>query len=266
MKLSYIYYIVVITVCNTVFAQFEMKLNNELYLSKLNDNVYVVTHYFPWESNSLVVKSSDDEVVLIDTPYHTDATAILIDWINLNIKPKKITAINTGFHIDNLGGNQYLRNFGIDIYGSDKTCKLIDEKGIKSQQEIISWLKPDQHEIKKTYEQMVWVKPNRIFKILEDQILKIGNLNFEIYYPGETHSPDNIVVYIDEYKLLFGGCMVKSLSSNSLGFTGDANLKEWPYSMKKIYKKFYDSKIVIPHHGMWGDMSLVEHTINLLQK
>ena len=249
---------------NTIFAQFETKLSENLFISKLSDTIYVVTHYFPWESNSLILKASDTEVVLIDTPYDTAATALMYDWINNNLKPKRITAINTGFHIDNLGGNLYLRKKGIDIYGSDRTCVLIDERGIATQQQLISWLKPEQEKIKNVYETMVFEKPNITFRIEDGIILKIGNLTVDVYFPGETHSPDNLVVYIKECNLLFGGCMVKALSHQNLGFTGDANITEWPISMKIVQEKYKLAQIVIPHHGMWGNISLVQHTIDLL--
>jgi glyoxylase-like metal-dependent hydrolase (beta-lactamase superfamily II) len=189
-----------------------------------------------------------------------------LNWVDNNLKPEKITAINTGFHIDNLGGNQYLKEKGIEIYGTDRTCKLIDEKSKNTQQQLISWLEPEQERIKRVYETMVFVKPNKIFQIEEGVFLKIGDLTFDVYFPGETHSPDNLVVYLKECNLLFGGCMVKSLSSQNLGFTGDANLTEWPISMKIIQEKYKTAQIVIPHHGMWGDMSLVQHTIDLLTK
>jgi len=266
MRVFCIFLVVITTFTNTIFAQFETKLSDELFISKLSDTIYVATHYFPWESNSLIVRASDKEVVLIDTPYEPSATALMLDWVYQNLKPERITAINTGFHIDNLGGNQYLREQGIDIYGADKTCVLIDERGMQTQQQIISWLEPDQVRIKKVYESMVFVKPNKVFKIEEGVFLKIGNLSFDVFFPGETHSPDNLVVYINECKVLFGGCMVKSLSSQNLGFTGDANISEWPVSMKIVQEKYKAAQIVIPHHGMWGDMSLVQHTIDLLTR
>ena len=94
--------------------------------------------------------------------------------------------------------------------------------------------------------------------------MRIGDLDFEVFFPGESHSPDNVVVYISECCLLFGGCMIKTLSANNLGFTGDVNISEWPVSLKVIQQKYPQAKTVIPHHGMWGDMSLVQHTIDLL--
>ena len=247
-------------------AQFETRLSEQLFISELSETVFVVTHHFPWESNSLIVKASGNEVVLIDTPYENEATELMLQWIENKLKPSKITAINTGFHIDNLGGNGLLRERGIDIYGSELTCKLIDERGAKTQQQIISWLTPEQEPIKNVYENLTFIKPNKIFDIEKGISLNIGNLSFEIFFPGESHSPDNVVVYINEMQMLFGGCMVKSLESKNLGFTGDANIEAWPISMKIVQEKYANAKTVIPHHGMWGDMHLIQHTIDLLLK
>ena len=83
-------------------AQKEVILSPELKISRLNDEVWVVTHNFPWESNSLIVKASDKEVVLIDTPYTNEATELVLEFISKEINPKEITAVLTGFHVDNL--------------------------------------------------------------------------------------------------------------------------------------------------------------------
>lgn len=248
-------------------AQYRVKLDSTLFISKLSDTIYIATHYFPWESNSMIIKASEKEVILIDTPYENEATKKMLEWIYKELKPQKITAINTGFHIDNLGGNECLIKNNIEIYGSDLTAKLVEELGKQTQQQILSWLKkPDQEIYRKVYETIEFKKPNRIFNIHNGLNLKIGSLNFEVYYPGESHSPDNVVVYIHELRLLFGGCMVKSLDSKNLGFTGDANLKEWPSSILKIQKKYPQVLTVIPHHGNWGDKSLLKHTLDLFNK
>ena len=249
---------------NAIYAQFEIKLDEGLFISKISDTVYVVTHYFPWDSNSLIIKASDKDVVLIDTPCDTVATSLMLNWIMAILKPQKITAINTGYHIDNLGGNSSLRQNGIDIFGSDLTIKMIEERGNKPQLQTLSWLKsPEQDKYRKAYEGMKFTKPNKIFNAQEGANLNLGGLSFEIYYPGESHTIDNVVVYIKEIRLLFGGCMIKSLTSKNLGFTGDANMVEWPNSVKKVQEKYTSAKIVIPHHGMWGGTGLILHTLEL---
>lgn len=85
-------------------------------------------------------------------------------------------------------------------------------------------------------------------------------------YLGAGHTIDNIVVWIPEEKILFGGCMLKALRWKGLGFTDDADLNEWPKTLKKLIKEFPESRIVIPGHGDYGDLSLIQHTIGLFEK
>lgn len=154
-------------------AQKEVILSQELKINRLTDEVWVVTHSFPWESNSLIVKASDNELVLIDTPYTDEATEQVLQFINKEIKPKNITAVLTGFHIDNLGGTGCLLQHQIPVYGSDLTCKLIDERSAATQKQILSWLqKPEQEKYRKVYAEMKFTKPDHIFPIEKGLILK----------------------------------------------------------------------------------------------
>jgi len=251
---------------SSVFSQDEVVLSTELKINKLTEQVWVVAHTFPWDSNSLIVKASGDEVVLIDTPYTNQATELMLQFINKELSPKKITAVLTGFHIDNLGGTGCLLRHQIPVYGSDRTCRLLDERSANTQQQMLSWLQsPGQEKYLKAYSEMKFEKPDHIFPIEEGLFLKKGKLSFDVYFPGESHSPDNLTVYIKELNLLFGGCMIKSPESTNLGFTGDANMNEWPVSVKKVQEKYSGSRWVIPHHGKWGDASLLQHTLDLFK-
>ena len=242
-------------------------LNPELRISRLNDMVWVVTHNFPWESNSLIVKASDNEVVLIDTPYTNETTELVLEFINKEINPKEITAILTGFHIDNLGGIGCLLQHRIPVFGSDRTCTLIDERSAATQKQLLDWLqKPEQENYRKAYAEMKFSKPDHVVPIEKGVFLKKGKLSFDVYFPGESHSPDNLTVYIKELNLLFGSCMIKSLESQNLGFTGDANMTEWPVSVKKVQEKYKTTELVIPHHGNWGGVALLQHTLDLFTK
>lgn len=263
------YFVLILTllISCVCFAQKEVVLNPELKISRLTDDVWVVTHSFPWESNSLIVKASDKELVLIDTPYTNEATEEVLKFISKEIKPKEITAILTGFHPDNLGGTGCLLQHQIPVYGSDRTCKLLDERMPETRKLMLTWLqKPEQEKYRKAYAEMKFTKPDHVFPIGKGFLLKKGKLSFDVYFPGESHSPDNLTVYIKELNLLFGGCMIKSLESPNLGFTGDANMTEWPISVKKVQEKYPDAQTVIPHHGNWDGMDLVQHTLDLFKK
>ena len=94
----------------------------------------------------------------------------------------------------------------------------------------------------------------------------IGNHRFLTYYPGEGHTKDNIVIWFDDEKVLYGGCLVKSTETNDLGYLEDANLSEWPTTIKNVIKRFPKPQYVIPGHFGWTDNKGLEHTLYLLEE
>ncbi len=246
----------------------EIQLSENLEIKEIENGVYVVTHCFPWPGNSLVVFLSGNDVIFVDTPYNNEATRKVIEWIKNENKKANIIEINTGFHNDNLGGNEYLLSQNIPVYGSELTAKLIEDGEIyetmKAAVELMKKTGNENQECVKAYKAQKFKAPNRLFDIEEGLKLTIGEETVEVYFPGESHSIDNLVVYFHNRKILFGGCMVKSLESRGPGFTDDANMEEWPKSVKRVLDRYKNARVVIPGHGSWGDTKLLNHTIELL--
>ena len=72
-------------------------------------------------------------------------------------------------------------------------------------------------------------------------------------------------MWLPQSKILFGGCLVKSLQSKTLGYTGDASIEQWPHSVEKVHLKYSEAKLVVPGHGKYGDIQLLEHTKKLAE-
>ena len=246
------------------YATGQEKIAEYLFVEMLTPDVYLFNHEFPWPANSLVVRKGET-VILIDTPYTSEATQQMVEWIRGKWNPTEMIAVNTGFHVDDLGGNAYLRKEGISIYGSKLTCELLDEKGEASRELLLSWLAGPANRVFYDGHNEPYFKPTCIFEVNSDGCFELLEGSIWIYYPGESHSPDNFVVYLPESKLLFGGCMVKSLDSKNLGNTADANLAEWLFSVRKVLQRFKEAQIVVPGHGRWGDAKLLHHTLKLCQ-
>jgi metallo-beta-lactamase class B len=175
--------------------------------------------------------------------------------------------INTGFHNDNLGGNEYLLSKGVPVYGSDVTAKLIQERGPEEKEKIIkSFADSDNATYHQACRQMTFMPPNHTFDINKGLKLEFPKETVEVYYPGPSHTIDNTVVYFQNHKILFGGCMVKALDSKDAGYTADANMQQWPRSIEKVLARYKDAKIVVPGHGNCGNINLLKHTIELLDK
>ena len=242
------------------------KLSDELRVTQIDTNIYLVAHSFPGEANSLVIKFKNGKYLFIDTPYTDEATEELCKWLQSRDENKiHVTAINTHFHIDNLGGNGYLEKTGADVYGSDLTCKLLKERGLGNG--MLDMLKSSHFDkCRNYYENVKLLPPNKTFTLDKGITLKFDDDAVIVFYPGPGHAPDNVAVYYPAKQLLFGGCLVKSMGTNSKGNTGDADLEHWASSLQNLQNRFPDAKIVIPGHGKIGDISLIKHSIEIVSQ
>jgi metallo-beta-lactamase class B len=131
---------------------------------------------------------------------------------------------------------------------------------------MLKWLSlPENKRYYDFYKTFRFYEPTMKFDLNKEQVLTLGGEKVEIYFPGPTHTYDNTVVYIPGKKILFGGCMVLSLEAKKPGFVDDGNLTEWPKSLRKVLKKYSDAELVIPGHGRGGDISLLNHSISVLE-
>lgn len=236
-------------------------VGEDLYVRKAQDGVFVITHSFPWAGNSMIVEMKSSDLVLVDTPYTPEATAEVLEWVEGQLGERKITAINTGFHYDNLGGNSCLIERGIPVYGSELTARLLEERGGEMRAMTLDWLQdPRYQRYYEAHEALPYVAPTHLFELDKGLRLEFGDETVQVYYPGPSHSPDNVVVYFPDRKILFGGCMI--IGMDNVGNTSDADVVAWPESVRNLSR--FDFSLLVPGHGDRLDPGLLEHTIDLL--
>lgn len=211
-------------------------------LSALSENVWIHTTYKelngnPFPSNGLVIKTVNG-LILIDTPWNDEQTETLLQTLKKETGLSVILAIITHAHDDRIGGIRTLLKNNIRTISSKLTASMAPAAGFPSPEALT----------------------------ITDTTLIIGTTKIELFYPGAGHTKDNIVVYIPVEKILFGGCIIKSLASETLGNTVDADMKNWVISIKNLQKKFPLVQTVIPGHGKWGTKKLLTHTISLIKK
>ena len=211
-----------------------------LKIKQLSDNVYQhisSQRVEPWglvEATGLVVVNGTD-AHLIDSPWTTQATKELIKWIDgkgLTIK----SAVVTHFHSDASNDLPLLNDLNIKTYATSLTNQLLISKKRETASNEIT---------------------TNAFELVDGVM--------DVFYPGGGHSQDNIVVWMPQEKILFGGCFVRNLRAKSLGNTEDAVISEWSNSIQKVINRYSDIKLVVPGHGKVGDISLLTHTQELAQ-
>lgn len=249
-------------------TQDRFQISPDLYYSEVRDSVYLITHHFPrFGSNSLFVLLPYEQGMLIDTPHETTGTMSLLAWIQSSFGQLELSAINTGWHQDNLGGNEYLLSRNIPVYGPTLTANLIKDRGKELKDMLLDQTASlEDQRYHQSYRNLNLLPPNHTFPIEEGLLLERGGETFEIYYPGESHTVDNTVVYLHSKKILFGGCMIMSMRHQRPGFIEHANMTEWPVSVKKVKEKFPASEMVVPGHGSPGNAELLEHTWFILEE
>jgi len=214
---------------------------SKLKISPLTDSCYVFTTYqlyngSPFPSNGMYFLTGQG-VVMIDSPWDTTQFQPLMDSIWIKHHAEIVLCIATHSHKDRTNALDYLKQKGIKTYTSymtDEISKVRNEKRAE-------------------------------FLFVQDTFFQVGNYQFQTYYGGAGHTPDNIVIWFDREKILYGGCLVKSVEAKDLGNLADANLAEYPGTIKKIQEKFKEPRFIIPGHQGWTGNSL-KHTLMLLVK
>lgn len=242
-------------------------LGDEVQLQPIEAGVWMVVHRFAGGNNSLLVRCDERRFVWVDTPCTDEATRLVYEWLTATFADPNVIEINTGFHNDNLGGNGYLLGQGVPCYGSDITPGLIAECWAETVRKVLPYF---DGEANKKYRDILvrqkLVAPNRLYPLAEGLTLTVGPETVEVHFPGPTHTVDNVVVYFRNRRLLYGGCMIKALGARTPGFTGDADMAAWPKAVRKLLSRYPDARLVVPGHGVWGDLSLVQHTIDVCKQ
>jgi metallo-beta-lactamase class B len=222
----------------TAFSQ----TNKGLQITRLKKNFYVYTTWkkldgAPFPANALYVVT-DSGVILIDTPWDTTQFQPLVDSIRIKHHKKIVLCISTHSHSDRTAGLEFIRQHGAKTY----TTFLTDTLSIKDNDKRAE------------------------FHFTGDTTFTIGEYSFQTYFPGEGHTKDNIVVWFSKDKILYGGCLIKSVDATNIGYIDDANIKAWPSTINNLKQKFPNPAFIITGHQDWTNKKSLDHTLYLLQQ
>ncbi|MFW6365094.1 MAG: MBL fold metallo-hydrolase [Spirochaetota bacterium] len=240
-------------------------ITDNLTVTRLTDRVFLVEHHFPWPSNSLLVLCGTSRAVLIDTPYTPDAASQLMSWASEEHGISSFAALNTHFHVDNLGGNAALLDKGYPVYGSDLTASLVLKHGRDHLKEVTGLLGAGHESFEAVFQSLTLIPPDKTFQLPEagsSSILTLFGTDFEVFYPGPGHTTDNLTVFIPSETVLFGGCLIKDMAARDLGNLTDGDPEAYPQSVKRLVDKYDDQKnlILVPGHGRPGGIELARYT------
>ncbi|GAB3900141.1 BcII family subclass B1 metallo-beta-lactamase [Larkinella knui] len=222
-----------------VFGQAE---NEKLKIAHLTGDFYIYTTYNTYEDSRVPANGmylvTNQGVVMFDTPWDTTQFQPLLDSIKVRHNKQVIMCFATHWHSDKTAGLDYYRQQGIKTY----TTVLTDELSKKNN------------------------KKRAEFLMTKDTVFQVGPYSFATYFPGPAHTEDNIVIWFDKEKILFGGCLIKGVDAKDLGFLGDGNTAEYASTLKRVQKKYPNPKFIIVAHSDWKDINSLKHSLRMAKE
>lgn len=222
-----------------IFGQAE---NAKLTISHLTGDFYTYTTYNTYQESQVPANGmylvTNQGVVMLDTPWDTTQFQPLLDSIKTKHNKSVVLCLATHFHSDKTAGLEYYSQQGIKTYTTILTDELSKKNNMKRAE----------------------------FLMAKDTLFNVGQYSFETYYPGQGHTADNIVIWFNKEKILYGGCLIKGVDNDDLGYLGDANETEYASTIKKLQKKCRQPKFVIISHSDGSDINSVEHTLMMAQQ
>lgn len=219
------------------------KIAPDVQVTELRSGIWLHTSWqtFPdgtrFPSNGLIVREGE-QLLLIDTAWGELLTDQLLEWIDSNLKLRVAQAVVTHSHHDRIGGAAALQRRNIKILTHPLTKQLASEQGLPV--------------------------PEALEALKEvGSSARVGSV--EVFYPGPGHARDNLMVWLPEKRILFGGCAVRAASAKGLGNVAHADTAAWPLSIRRALERYGTAEIVVPGHGEAGGLELLRHTLSLFQ-
>lgn len=212
---------------------------DDVTLTPIADGVFVQTSWKtlpgmgPVASNGVLACDGGDGL-LVDTAWDDAQTARLLDLATERACTVRALVV-THSHEDRMGGLAEVLRRGIVTYALADTVARARVNG--------------------------W----RPHLVVSPQAVRAGQVSAEVFFPGAAHAPDNTVVWMSGPKVLFGGCMVRAASGETLGNVADADIQAWPESVRRVIARYGDAVRVVPGHGATGGTELLDHTLALAE-
>jgi glyoxylase-like metal-dependent hydrolase (beta-lactamase superfamily II) len=176
-------------------------------------------------------------VVVIDSLGSPALAARLVAEIR-KITPAPIThVIVTHYHADHIYGLQTFKALGARIlahragkeYLNSDTARLRLEA---SRQELAPWIDDKTHLV----EADEWIDG--------DKDLTVGGVRLQLKLVGPSHTPEDMVIYLPQEKVLFAGDLV---FRSRIPYVGKADSRHWIAALDTLLA--FDAQIIVPGHG-----------------
>jgi glyoxylase-like metal-dependent hydrolase (beta-lactamase superfamily II) len=165
------------------------------------------------------------------------------------------------YHADHIYGLQEFKALGAEIWAHAKAKQYLTsgqavERLAQRRVDLAPWVD----------EKTRVVPPDRWLE--GDTDFRMGGLTFRLIYSGGAHSPEDMLMYVVEDRVLFAGDLI---FAGRIPFVGTADSRGWLAAMGKTLSLLPPPIVVIPGHGAASrdpvrDMALTRDYLEFLRE
>jgi len=219
----------------------------ELVTQKITDKVYaLVGEVAPRSKENLALNNTlgfvitSKGVLLVGTG-STEEAAALIEASIKKVTDKPITQIiNIGAQDHHWMGNSYFEKKGIPVTALKRTSK--------TQSEHIPNHLARLDKLKLAHLPADKIKLADTVIDADEHKFQLGDTNFELRYIGDSHFPNDAILWLPKEKIIFAGDLI--FNDRMLGIQPQSKTRSWAEAFNKMVAM--KPEFVIPGHGKAG--------------
>lgn len=236
--------------CGALLAPFGLMAAERLTLEAIQVSPHV--YYFKGESGVASAANkgfmsnagfviTDQGVVVYDALATPALGAAMIDAIRrITAQPIRMVVVGH-YHADHIYGLQAFRQIGAEIVAHQAgklylSSDLAQQRLAQRRAELSPWV--DQHTEVVAADRWLDFSAQRV------QHFQLGSSHFQIIDSSGAHSPEDILLYVEEEGVLFAGDIY---FSGRIPFVGNADSRVWLKTLATLLD--VQPKLVIPGHG-----------------
>ena len=178
-----------------------------------------------------------DGVVVIDALGSPALAQRLLAEIRRHTDKPVTHVILTHYHADHIYGLQALKADGAKVLAHQAAREYLNSETARlrleaSRADLAPWIDKDTHLVPADE----W--------LAGDSELVVGGVRFVIKWVGPSHTPEDLVVYLPQEKVLFAGDLV---FRSRVPFVGQADSRQWIKALDSLLA--FDATVIVPGHG-----------------
>jgi glyoxylase-like metal-dependent hydrolase (beta-lactamase superfamily II) len=211
----------------------------DLTVQRLADDVWLHSSEGAGPRANGLIVATREGALLVNTTPTLAGTRALLAWVRRELPRPVRLAVITSAAPARMGGIAALVEAKIPVHATERTAERARRSGLG------------------------WTRDH--FSFDSGARIRAGRYSLELFLPEGGNAPDDLLVWIPEARVLFGGALVCDAEA-ALGPMSPALLNRWSQAVRRTRELSRGVRWVVPGEGDAGDAALLDRTLALLQQ